>query len=34
MDDYLGGAQDTSTALKLIKDVTYVHKAGGFDMRN
>jgi len=34
MDDYLGGAPDISTAVKLIKDVTYVHKAGGFDMRN
>jgi len=34
LDDYLGGAQDISTAVKFIKDVTYVHKAGGVDMRN
>jgi len=30
----LGEAQDISTAVKLIKDVTYLHKAGGFDIRN
>ncbi|XP_043063902.1 uncharacterized protein LOC122320026 [Drosophila ficusphila] len=34
MDDYLGGANDIGSAVKLIKDVIYVHKAGGFDMRN
>jgi hypothetical protein len=34
MDDYLGGANDIKKAVQLIKDVTYIHKAAGFDMRN
>lgn len=34
MDDYLGGANSEEEAIKLINDVIYVHKQGGFTICN
>ncbi|XP_055714320.1 uncharacterized protein LOC129808566 [Phlebotomus papatasi] len=34
VDDYLGSADDETSAIKLIKDVVHVHKMGGFQIRN
>ncbi|XP_055712962.1 uncharacterized protein LOC129807608 [Phlebotomus papatasi] len=34
VDDYLGSADDETSAIKLIKDVVHVHKMGGFEIRN
>lgn len=34
MDDYLGGENEINRAVQLIRDVTNIHKAVGFDMCN
>ncbi|XP_063367679.1 uncharacterized protein LOC134656091 [Cydia amplana] len=34
MDDYLDSLPDEAAAIKMVKDVTFIHKQGGFDMCN
>lgn len=34
MDDYVESHDDVETAERLIKEVTYIHKKGGFEIRN
>ncbi|XP_063534822.1 uncharacterized protein LOC134744834 [Cydia strobilella] len=34
MDDYLDSLPEEAAAIKMVKDVTFIHKQGGFDMCN
>ncbi|KAL0842122.1 hypothetical protein ABMA28_014300 [Loxostege sticticalis] len=34
MDDYIDSIEDEKTATQLVNDVTYIHKQGGFELRN
>lgn len=34
MDDYIHSLPDEQTAIQLIKDITYIHSQGGFEIRN
>ncbi|KAI8422683.1 hypothetical protein MSG28_006454 [Choristoneura fumiferana] len=34
MDDYLDSFPDEATATQMVRDIVYIHKAGGFEIRN
>ncbi|XP_030022750.2 uncharacterized protein LOC115441955 [Manduca sexta] len=34
MDDYIDSLPNDETAIELVKDIIYIHKQGGFDIRN
>ncbi|XP_023948869.2 uncharacterized protein LOC112053624 [Bicyclus anynana] len=34
MDDYIDSIENIETSKKLIEDITYIHKQGGFEIRN
>ncbi|XP_052744927.1 uncharacterized protein LOC112057283 [Bicyclus anynana] len=34
MDDYIDSIENIETSQKLIEDITYIHKQGGFEIRN
>lgn len=34
MDDYIHSVPDEKTAVKLVQDISFIHKQGGFEIRN